>query len=129
MGVSIADALRLLQVTTYFKLSDVVLGLTKCPTELTPTPTLETTLKRIRVIEKLIASPAKKLSRSEPASQYLVERDQLAPQADGTVVDSSLKLAAMERLVVSPFARVRKRQMELLLAGPTPWLLGDGKGT
>jgi hypothetical protein len=134
---SFADALRRLQVTTYFKLRDGVLGLTNCPTELTPKLTLETTLKRIRVIEKLIASPAKKLSGSEPAMEYLVERDQLVPQADATVADSPLKMAAMERLVVSPFVRVRKQQMQLLLAGPIrvpgswwpPQSEDDGKGS
>jgi len=116
---SIADALRRLQFSAYLKLSDGVLGLANRPDELTPKLELKTTLARIRVIEKLTASPVKKLTRSESASDYLVEEDQLVPQADGTVADSPLKLAAMERLVVSPFVRVRKRQMELILAGPT----------
>jgi hypothetical protein len=69
--------------------------------------------------------------------EYLVERDQLVPQADATVADSPLKMAAMERLVVSPFVRVRKQQMQLLLAGPIrvpgswwpPQSEDDGKGS
>jgi hypothetical protein len=124
---SIAGALLELQDSAYLKLSNNVLTLRDSPDAETPRLELKNTLARISVIEELIASPVKKYVGYAPASEYLVENNQRVPYKDGTIADSSLVLAAMERLVVSPFVHVRNREMELILAGPTTWLLGDGK--
>jgi hypothetical protein len=119
LDVLFSDALCQLQQNVYINLRDKSLGFRKAPTSDTPRDELRASLERYRVIQELTSSPSKRITWSEPAVNYLVEKNMLCPRFDGIVADSRIKEQAMERLVKSPFVSTRVEQIKLLLAGPT----------